>query len=106
MPSGTLANQIAVRTLAGDNNRVLTQQVSHLFNDCGDCLQKLNRLNIIPLGGGNATFTLDGARIFLESAYKGIDPESSFNGYYLKVNESLNHMQPDQLARHFINAAG
>ena len=39
MPTGTLANHLAVRLLAGDRRRVLVQAESHLFNDCGDCAQ-------------------------------------------------------------------
>ena len=31
-------------------------------------------------------------------------PEKSFRGFYMRVNESMNHMPPDQLARHFIDA--
>ncbi|MCC6393599.1 MAG: hypothetical protein IT167_23580, partial [Bryobacterales bacterium] len=37
MPTGTLANHLAVRLLAGENRRVLMQAESHLYNDCGDC---------------------------------------------------------------------
>ena len=59
MPSGTLANQIAIRTLTGDCSRVLAHNLSHLANDCGDCIPRLNRLNLIPLGGSGATFTLE-----------------------------------------------
>jgi threonine aldolase len=58
-PTGTLANHMAVRTLAGDRKRVLVQAESHLYNDCGDCCQTLSGLNLIPLAPGRATFTLD-----------------------------------------------
>src|SRR6266545_3293489 len=37
LPTGTLANHLAVRLLAGNRRRVLVQAESHLFNDCGDC---------------------------------------------------------------------
>jgi threonine aldolase len=33
LPTGTLANHLAVRLLAGDRRRVLVQAESHLFND-------------------------------------------------------------------------
>ncbi len=58
-PTGTLANHMAVRMLAGDRKRVLVQAESHLYNDCGDCCQTLSDLNLIPLAPGRATFTLD-----------------------------------------------
>src|SRR5271165_826427 len=59
MPTGTLANHLAVRMLAGNRRRVLVQAESHLFRDCGDCAQTLSGLNLIPLAPGRATFTLD-----------------------------------------------
>lgn len=59
MPTGTLANQLAIRNLAGDNKRVLLQEESHVYNDTGDACQVLSNLNLIPLGAGKATFTLE-----------------------------------------------
>lgn len=59
MPTGTLANHLAIRTLAGKNNRVLLQHESHVYNDTGDCAQTLSNLNLIPLGFEKATFTID-----------------------------------------------
>ncbi len=58
LPTGTLANHLAVRTLAGSKRRVLVQSESHLYNDCGDCAQTLSSLNLVPLAPGKATFTL------------------------------------------------
>ena len=57
--TGTLANHLAVRLLAGDKRRVVVQQESHLCNDCGDCCQTLSGLTLLPLAPGNATFTVD-----------------------------------------------
>lgn len=59
MPTGTLANQIAVRQLAGSRRRVIIQAESHLYRDCGDCCQTLSGLNLIALAHGKATFTLE-----------------------------------------------
>ena len=59
LSTGTLANHLAVRLLAGDKRRVLVQQESHLFNDCGDCCQTLSGLHLVPLAPGKATFTVD-----------------------------------------------
>lgn len=58
-PTGTLANHVAVRMLAGDRRRVLVPAESHLYNDCGDCCQTLSGLNLVPLGQGQATFKLE-----------------------------------------------
>jgi threonine aldolase len=58
MPSGTLANHLALRLLARDGRRVLVQRESHLYNDEGDCAQQLSGLTLVPLGAGRASFTL------------------------------------------------
>ena len=58
LPTGTLANHLAVRLLAGNKRRVLVQAESHLFRDEGDCAQTLSGLTLVPLAPGRATFTL------------------------------------------------
>lgn len=57
MPSGTLANQLALRALAGTKRRVIVPDVSHIYNDTGDASQTLSGLTLIPLGPGRSTFT-------------------------------------------------
>jgi len=59
LSTGTLANHLAIRLLAGEKRRVLVQQECHLFNDCGDCCQTLSGLHLVPLAPGKATFTVD-----------------------------------------------
>jgi len=58
LPTGTLANHLAVRELAGDKRRVIVQQESHLYCDETDGAQRLSGLNLLPLASGQATFTL------------------------------------------------
>ena len=58
LPTGTLANHLAVRLLAGDRRRVIVQAESHLYNDSGDCAQTLSGLHLIPLAMGKAAFSL------------------------------------------------
>jgi threonine aldolase len=58
MPTGTLANHLALRMLARRGRRVLTQQESHLYCDEGDCAQQLSGLTLVPLAAGRAGFTL------------------------------------------------
>ncbi len=57
MPTGTLANHLAVRALAGTDRRVIVQHESHFYNDTGDCAQTLSQLNLVPLARGQATFS-------------------------------------------------
>jgi len=60
MPTGTLANQLAVRALAGAaGGRAVVQAESHLYNDTGDSVQTLSAIPLIPLAPGRATFTLE-----------------------------------------------
>lgn len=59
MPTGTLANHIAVRELAKERRRIIVQEQSHLYNDSGDCCQTLSNLNLIPLGKDSANFTIE-----------------------------------------------
>lgn len=59
MPTGTLANHLAIRSLSGLNKRVIVQQESHLYNDTGDGTQALSNLNLIPLAANKATFSVD-----------------------------------------------
>lgn len=57
MPTGTLANQLAIRALAGERRRVIVQDMSHVYNDTGDACQTLSALTLLPLASGRATFT-------------------------------------------------
>ena len=41
VPTGTLANHLAIRKLAGNDRRVLVQAESHFYNDSGDCADTL-----------------------------------------------------------------
>lgn len=59
MPTGTLANHLAVRALAGGRGRAVVQAESHLCNDSGDCVQTLSGITLMPVAPGRATFTLD-----------------------------------------------
>ena len=58
LPSGTLANHLALRLLARRGRRVLVQRESHIHNDAGDCVQELSGLTLIPLAPARATFGL------------------------------------------------
>jgi threonine aldolase len=58
MPTGTMANHLAVRALAGNNRRVIVQERSHLYNDSGDCCQRLSGLNLIPAGSHSVEIPL------------------------------------------------
>ena len=66
MPTGTMANLIAIRKHAGVNTRVLLQAESHVYNDTGDGAQTLAGLNLIPLAESKTSFTLDDVKAACE----------------------------------------
>jgi threonine aldolase len=57
MPTGTLANHLAIRALAHDRRRVIVQETSHIYNDTGDASQILSGLTLMPLAPDKGTFT-------------------------------------------------
>jgi len=71
MPTGTLANHIAVRKLANSNRKVIVQEQSHLYNDSGDCAQTLSGLNLIPLGKQHVEFNLSEVEEIIAATKKG-----------------------------------
>jgi threonine aldolase len=66
MPTGTLANHMAVRALAGGPSRVIVQEQSHFYQDEGDCAQTLSNLTLMPLAPGGASFTADDVQHLLD----------------------------------------
>jgi threonine aldolase len=59
MPTGTLANHLAMRRLCGVKPRAIVPEQSHLYNDTGDCVPRLSGINLIPLAKNRPSFTLD-----------------------------------------------
>ena len=57
-PTGTMANHLALRTLAGEERRILVSRESHTYNDEEDGPQLISGLAMVPLGSGKATFSL------------------------------------------------
>jgi threonine aldolase len=74
LPTGTLANLLAVRTLAGTDRRVLVQAESHLYNDSGDGATELAGLNLVPLASGAATIPLEEVKAWVERSRSGRVP--------------------------------
>ena len=49
MPTGTLANHLAIRRHCGTRPRAVVQEQSHLYHDSGDCVTRLSAINLVPL---------------------------------------------------------
>ena len=71
MPTGTLANHMAVRALANGPSRVIVQEDSHFYLDEGDCAQTLSNLTLMPLAPGRATFTADDVQHVIDQTKGG-----------------------------------
>lgn len=71
MPSGTLANHLAIRKHCGIKPRAIVQEQCHLFNDCGDCVQQLSSINMVPLAKDRPYFTLEELQEAVERSETG-----------------------------------
>ena len=58
MPSGTLANQLAIKVLSQDKSKVFVQEQSHVYRDESDAAQRIHGKRLMPLAPGKANFTL------------------------------------------------
>ena len=71
MPTGTLANHLAIRSLCGDKPRAIVQEQSHLYNDTGDCTTRLSGINLVPLAKDLPCFTLDDVKQIIHKSESG-----------------------------------
>ena len=69
-PTGTLANLLAMRVLAGTGGgRVIVHAQSHLFSDSGDNLSLLGGLTMLPLADRGAGFSAAAVSSEIERAH-------------------------------------
>ena len=66
MPTGTLANHLALRRLCGTRPKAVVQEQSHLFHDTGDSVARLSGITLLPLANGKPWFTVDELRAALD----------------------------------------
>lgn len=71
MPTGTLANHLALRHLCNSQQRVILPEQSHIYNDTGDGLEKLSGIKLIPLGKNKVCFSLNELKDTLKQANTG-----------------------------------
>ena len=71
IPTGTLGNHLAIRTLCGDKPRAIVQEQSHLYNDTGDCTTRLSGINLVPLAKDLPCFTLDDVKQIIHKSESG-----------------------------------
>ena len=74
MPSGTMANQLAIAVLSGENTKVFVQDTSHVYRDEADAAQSVFNKRLIPLAKNETYFTAD----TLKNAIANLDQEEVF----------------------------
>ncbi len=74
MPTGTLANHVALRLLCGESKHALVQQESHVYRDESNTVTTLSGINLVPLAPGRAAPTLDEIGAAIERAELGPYP--------------------------------
>jgi threonine aldolase len=74
LPTGTLANNLAIRLLCGDKRHALVQHDSHLYLDEGDAAQVLSGINLVPLSPGKAAPNCEELSAAIDSAEHGQYP--------------------------------
>lgn len=74
MPTGTLANHLALRLLCGEARHALVQQESHVYRDESNTVTTLSGINLVPLAPGRAAPSLDEVRAAIERAEVGPYP--------------------------------
>src|SRR5271168_63710 len=74
LPTGTLANNLAVRVLCGDRRHALVQHESHLYLDEQDSASLLSGINLVPLAAGKAAPGYDEVVAAIDLAVNGRFP--------------------------------
>ncbi len=59
MPTGTMANQLAIAVLSGANTKVFVQDTSHVYRDEADAAQSVFQKRLMPLGREQTYFTAE-----------------------------------------------
>ncbi len=59
LPTGTMANQLAIKLLNENNTKVIVPENSHIFRDEADAAQSVHNKRLIPVGKGKRYFDLD-----------------------------------------------
>jgi len=59
LPTGTMANQLALKVLSRDRSKIFVQDQSHVFRDEVDAAQVVHGKRLMPLAPGAANFTLE-----------------------------------------------
>ncbi len=74
MPTGTMANQLAIAVLSGEATKVFVQDTSHVYRDEADAAQSVFNKRLMPLAKNETFFTA----AVLQQAIENLDREEVF----------------------------
>ena len=58
LPTGTMANQLAIKLLSGNNTKVIVPENSHIYRDEADSAQSVHNKRLVPIGKDKPFFDL------------------------------------------------
>lgn len=67
MPSGTMANQLAIAVLSGEKTKVFVQDTSHVYRDEADAAQSVYGKRLVPLAKDETYFTAEQLKNAIEN---------------------------------------
>ncbi|MET0244421.1 MAG: aminotransferase class I/II-fold pyridoxal phosphate-dependent enzyme [Flavitalea sp.] len=71
LPTGTMANQLAIAALSANGSKIFVQETSHVFRDEADAAQTVHGKRLIPLAKGKTGFTAEELAEAVEYYYNG-----------------------------------
>jgi threonine aldolase len=71
LPSGTMANQLAIHVLSGHASKVLVQELSHVFRDEADAAQVVHGRRLVPLAPDRGCFTVQELEDAVNQIHRG-----------------------------------
>ncbi|MFZ9386995.1 MAG: threonine aldolase family protein [Chitinophagaceae bacterium] len=76
LPSGTMANQLAIAVLCGEHTKAIVQETSHVFRDEADAAQSVFGKRLVPLAPEKTGFTAEE----LKQAVENLPNQEVFTG--------------------------
>lgn len=67
MPTGTMANQLALAVLSGDKTKIFVQDTSHVYRDEADAAQSVFQKRLMPLAKNETFFSAEQLKTAVES---------------------------------------
>ncbi|MCB2220486.1 MAG: hypothetical protein KQI35_08835 [Bacteroidetes bacterium] len=59
LPTGTMANEVVIKLLAGDKTKIVVPENSHIYRDEADASARVHRKRLIPAGKGKPYFDVE-----------------------------------------------